>query len=74
MAVQQGGGRGEADWNVLGAAGAGSDAGTQQHPPRAPRRAREPPTHPGADKGIIPPLFAMPLEELQPLISRRLKW
>lgn len=53
-----------------GAAG----VGTERDPRRAPRRAWEPPTRPAGDKGMFPPRFAMPLEEMQPLITRRLKW
>lgn len=51
-----------------GAAGAGSDAGTAGSTPGSSPRLGT------GDKGIFPPLFAMPLEELQPLITRRLKW
>lgn len=59
---------------VSGATGAGSDVGMEQDPRRAPGHGWEPPAHPAGDKGIFPPLFAMPLGEMQPLISRRLKW
>lgn len=59
---------------VSGAAGTGSDVGVEQDLRRAPGHGWEPPAHPAGDKGIFPPLFAMPLGEMQPLISRRLKW
>lgn len=59
---------------VSGAAGSGSDVGVEQDPQRAPGHGWEPPAHPARDRGIFPPLFAKPLEEMQPLISRRLKW
>lgn len=51
-----------------------SDVSTEQDPQQAPLHGWEPPTHPARDKGIFPPLFATPLEEKQPLSTRRLKW